>query len=104
MINKNALHTTRGYAATGFQPLAQISSFGRDFAYPRDVQNNAINKRFITYGKSILMSLNKRIIPGFVALLLFISTLPAAFLDTVVIKSQAMQKLLTGKMRFIDNS
>ncbi|HCK98927.1 MAG TPA: hypothetical protein DHW42_02310 [Candidatus Marinimicrobia bacterium] len=38
------------------------------------------------------MSLNKRIIPGFVALLLFFSALPAASLDTVVIKSQAMQK------------
>ncbi|MBC8491617.1 MAG: esterase family protein [Candidatus Marinimicrobia bacterium] len=38
------------------------------------------------------MSLNKRIIPGFVALLFFISALQAASLDTVVIKSKAMQK------------
>jgi len=38
------------------------------------------------------MLLNKRIIPGFVALLLFFSALPAASLDTVVIKSKAMQK------------
>ncbi|MBU4445082.1 MAG: hypothetical protein L6422_02065 [Candidatus Marinimicrobia bacterium] len=38
------------------------------------------------------MSLNKRIIPGFAALLLFFSALQAASLDTVVIKSQSMQK------------
>ncbi|MBU0711031.1 esterase family protein [bacterium] len=36
------------------------------------------------------MSLNKRIIPGFAALLLFSSALQAASLDTVVIKSKAL--------------
>jgi len=76
----------------------------RDGVNTSNVQNNAINKKPITYRKSILMSLNKRIIPGFAALLLFFSALQAASLDTVVIKSKSMQKLLTGKMRFIDNA
>ncbi|NQT57179.1 MAG: hypothetical protein HQ551_13235, partial [Desulfobacteraceae bacterium] len=64
----------------------------RDGVNTSNVQNNAINKKPITYRKSILMSLNKRIIPGFAALLLFFSALPAASLDTVVIKSKSMQK------------
>lgn len=48
--------------------------------------------RLITYRRSMLISLKKRIIAGFVALLLFFSALQAASLDTIIIKSNVMQK------------